>query len=94
MGQKEVPKYFLSFHRKAEKALEALDEKTKQRLLEDIGHLADFTGLKSHLDIVKMQGQKDYYRLRSGKLRTVFFVDQMSKTIIILKIGKRESAYE
>jgi mRNA-degrading endonuclease RelE of RelBE toxin-antitoxin system len=89
-----MPKYFLSFHRKAEKALDTLDEKTKQRLLEDIGYLENFTGLKSHLDIVKMQGQKDYYRLRSGRLRTVFFVDHASKQIIILKVEKRENVYE
>ena len=82
MGLKEVSKYSLSFHRKAEKSLEGLDEKTKQRLLDDIGDLANFTGLKSHLDIVKVQGQKDCYRLRSGRLRTVFFVDQGSKMIM------------
>ncbi len=94
MGPKEVPKYLLAFHRKAEKALNGLDEKTKQRLLEDIAYLANFTGLKSHLDIIKMLGQKDYYRLRSGKLRIVFFVDHMSKRIIILKVEKRENVYE
>jgi mRNA-degrading endonuclease RelE of RelBE toxin-antitoxin system len=54
MGQKEVPKYRLIFHRKAEKALDALDEKMKHRLLEDIGCLKNFTGFKSDLDIVKM----------------------------------------
>ena len=36
-----MPKYRLSFHRKAEKALDGLDEKAKQRLLEDIGCLID-----------------------------------------------------
>ena len=93
-GLSEVPKYRLVFHRKAEKALDGLDEKTKQRLLEDIAFLTDFTGLKSNLDIVKIQGQKGYYRLRSGKLRTVFFVHQESKTIFVLKIEKRENVYE
>ena len=94
MGQKNVPKYSLALHRKAEKTLDNLDEKTRYRLLEDIGYLANFTGLKSRLDITKMQGQKDFYRLRTGRLRTVFFVNQESKTIIILKIEKRENVYE
>jgi mRNA-degrading endonuclease RelE of RelBE toxin-antitoxin system len=94
MGQKRMPKYFLFFHRKAEKSLAGLDERTKQRLLEDIGCLASFTGLKSHLDIVKMQGHEDYCRLRSGKVRVVFFVDHASKRIIILKVEKRENVYE
>jgi mRNA-degrading endonuclease RelE of RelBE toxin-antitoxin system len=94
MGQKEVPKYRLIFHRKAEKALDALDEKMKHRLLEDIGCLKNFTGFKSDLDIVKMQGQKNFYRLRTQRLRTVFFVDQESKTIVVIKIEKRENIYE
>jgi len=89
-----VPKYRLIFHRKAEKFLDGLDEKMKQGLLEDILCLADFTGLKSHLDIVKLKGQKGFYRLRTGKLRTVFTVDKLSGTIIILKIERRERIYE
>lgn len=89
-----MPKYRLVFHRKAEKALDALDEKTKRMVLEDILCLADFTGLRSHLDIVKMEGQKDFYRLRTGKRRIMFALDKKSETIIILKIEHRERVYE
>jgi hypothetical protein len=35
-----------------------LDEKTKQRLLEDIGYLENFTGLKSHLDIEDARAER------------------------------------
>jgi mRNA-degrading endonuclease RelE of RelBE toxin-antitoxin system len=89
-----VPKYRLVFHRKAEKALDRLERKTKQRLLEDIRCLADFSERKSHLDVVKMEGMKDFYRLRSGRLRVMFTLDKPSGTIIILKIEQRERAYE
>jgi mRNA-degrading endonuclease RelE of RelBE toxin-antitoxin system len=89
-----VPKYRIVFHRKAEKALASLDKKTKQRLLEDILCLADFSERKSHLDIVKMEGLKGFYRLRSGRLRTMFALDKPSGTILILKIEQRERAYE
>ncbi len=89
-----MPKYRLVFHRKAEKALDGLDEKTKHVVLEDILCLADFTGLRSRLDIVKMQGQGNFYRLRTGKRRVMFAVDKKSETIIILKIEHRERAYE
>ena len=89
-----MPRYHLIFHRKAEKFLDGLDEKTKQGLLEDVLCLADFTGLRSSLDIVKLKGQKGFYRLRTGKLRTVFTVDKASRTIIILKIERRERIYE
>jgi mRNA-degrading endonuclease RelE of RelBE toxin-antitoxin system len=89
-----MPKYRLIFHRKAEKDLDALDGKIKQRLLEDIGRLENFTGLRTDLDIVKMKGQKNFYRLRTQKFRTVFCVEMASKTIIVLKIEKRENVYE
>ena len=78
-----MPKYRLIFHRKAEKALDGLDNKSKQRLLEDILCLADFAERKSRLDIVKMAGQKDFYRLRSGRIRILFALDKPSGTIII-----------
>ena len=89
-----MPKYRLVFHRRAEKALDGLDKKTKQGLLEDILCLTDFSERKSRLDIVKMEGLKGFYRLRSGRLRTVFALDKPSGTIIILKIEHRERAYE
>ena len=89
-----MPKYRLVLHRKAEKFLDDLDEKTKQRVLEGILCLADFSGRKRHLDIVKMEGQKDFYRLRTGKVRVMFSVEKKSGTIIILKIARREAAYE
>jgi mRNA-degrading endonuclease RelE of RelBE toxin-antitoxin system len=41
-----------------------------------------------------MKGQKDVYRLRIGNLRTIFTVDKETKTIIVLKIEKRENVYE
>ncbi len=82
------------FHRKAEKALDRLDKKAMQRLLEDILCLADFSERRSHLDIVKMEGMKDFYRLRSGRFRMMFAVDKTSGTIVILKIEQRERVYE
>ena len=89
-----MPKYRVVFHRKAEKALDGLDKKTKRKVLEDILCLADFSERKSHLDVIKMEGMKHFYRLRSGRLRTMFALDKPSGTIIILKIEQRERAYE
>jgi mRNA-degrading endonuclease RelE of RelBE toxin-antitoxin system len=89
-----VPKSRLVFHRRAEKALGGLDKKTKRMVLEDICCLADFSGPKSRLDIVKIEGMKDFYRLRSGRIRIMFALDKPSGTIIILKIEYRERAYE
>ncbi|MEM2999122.1 MAG: type II toxin-antitoxin system RelE/ParE family toxin [Candidatus Bathyarchaeia archaeon] len=89
-----MPKYRVVFHRKAEKALDGFDKKTQQRLLEDILCLADFSERRSRLDIVRLEGMKGFYCLRSGRLRVIFAVDKPSGTIIILKIEQRERAYE
>jgi mRNA-degrading endonuclease RelE of RelBE toxin-antitoxin system len=71
-----------------------MDIKMKQHLLEDIGGLENFTGLKTDLDIAKMKGQKNFYRLRTQRFRTIFCVEPASKIILILKIEKRENVYE
>jgi mRNA-degrading endonuclease RelE of RelBE toxin-antitoxin system len=89
-----LPNYRIFFHRKADKFLDNLDEKTKCRLLESILYLENFPEFDSNLDIVKMEGQKDFYRLRTGRIRTMFSVDKTTKTIIVLKIAQREAAYE
>jgi mRNA-degrading endonuclease RelE of RelBE toxin-antitoxin system len=40
------------------------------------------------------EGEKHQYRLRTGKLRTVFKVDQVAEAIFVQKIGYRENVYE
>jgi mRNA-degrading endonuclease RelE of RelBE toxin-antitoxin system len=94
MEPQKVPSYSIFFHRKANKFLESLDEQVKCKLLEDIVCLANFPELDRPLDIAKMEGQKGFYRLRPGKLRTIFTVDKVTKTIFVLKIAQREAAYE
>jgi mRNA-degrading endonuclease RelE of RelBE toxin-antitoxin system len=89
-----VPNYNILFHRKANKFLESLDEKTKRRVLEDILSLQNFPEFEKTPDIAKIEGQKDFYRLRTGKIRTIFSINKTTKTIIILKIAQREAAYE
>jgi mRNA-degrading endonuclease RelE of RelBE toxin-antitoxin system len=89
-----LPNYRILFHRKADKFLDNLDEKAKRRLLESILCLENFPEFDTNPDIVKMEGQKDFYRLRTGRFRTMFAVDKTTKTIIVLKIAQREAAYE
>ncbi len=46
------------------------------------------------LDIAIFEGEKYQYRLRTGKLRTIFKIDQVAETILVQKIGYRENMYE
>ena len=89
-----MPNYLIVVHRKADKFLDRMDEKTKKGVLQKILCLETFPNPNEHLDIMKIEGQKDFYRLRTGKFRVMFSVDKTTQTIIILKISQREAAYE
>jgi Cytotoxic translational repressor of toxin-antitoxin stability system len=89
-----MPRYRVSVHRKADKFLDCLDEKKRRHVLEDILCLETFPEFEKHVDIVKMQGFKNLYRLRTDDLRTIFSVNKERRIIVILKISEREAAYE
>jgi len=48
---------------------------------------------RKDLDIKKITGQKDFYRLRIGKVRAIFEVDKEKKEVWIRKVGYRASVY-
>ncbi len=45
------------------------------------------------LDLRKLRGYKDTFRIRVGKIRIVYSIDWGSKRIIVHFIGLREKAY-
>ncbi len=79
---------------KALKFLINLDEKTRKRVIVDLEGLACYPFWDGSLDIAIFEGEKYQYRLRTGKLRTIFKIDQAAETISIQKIGYRENIYE
>ena len=77
----------IKFHKKAEKYLLSLNKSDATRLHDAIENIP-------FGDIRKLQGTKDpvLYRLRIGKYRIVFCID--NKDIIILKIDTRGDVYK
>jgi mRNA-degrading endonuclease RelE of RelBE toxin-antitoxin system len=70
---------------KIDKALAKLSEKERlsmQTILRDIQ-----SGHTSHLDIKKLQGRDDVYRIRKGKMRIIF--QKKDSGIHILAVEKR-----
>jgi mRNA-degrading endonuclease RelE of RelBE toxin-antitoxin system len=94
MGHPSVAKYRLNFHRKIDKFLSELDEKRRHHLAEDIACLQTFPQFNKHLDLEKMQGRKNTYRLRTDDFRVTFEVNKDTQTIKVLKISRREAAYK
>lgn len=72
---------------KIDKSLSKLSKQKRQKLLEafEKARRGDITGL----DIKKLKGHKEIYRLRVGDTRLIFRV-LPSEDAIILHIGKRD----
>lgn len=47
----------------------------------------------SSLNIKKMRGSGDFYRIKTGKLRIIFQINHEIKGFIIRKIGYRKDVY-
>ncbi len=79
---------------KAAKFLNTLDKKRRLRIIRPLEDLADYPfALRQH-DIKKIQGREYTFRIRTGDIRAIFYVDKENETIVVLKIGYREAIYE
>lgn len=83
-------KYRVFIEKKALKQLEGIDIPTRKIIKEKIAKLKD--GFSIDLDIKKLKGYKNHYRLRIGKYRILFEL-QPKCTIIIYAILPRKKAY-
>jgi mRNA interferase RelE/StbE len=72
------------------KELSKLQKKSKDKIIEKLKLLEK--GFSPLLDIKKLKGYQNHYRLRVGKFRILFFLE--NSKIVVYKIGKRESVYE
>ena len=77
--------------KKALKELQSLPVKERELVKDRISKLAYFPLVR--LDVQKLGGYENVYRLRVGGYRVLFEYEKTKKTIRILKIGKRENVY-
>jgi len=78
--------------RKAKKQLGRMPEDARRRVFEALSIL-EKEGFSMELDIKKLQGYGNHYRIRIGKYR-VLFEFSVDKTIIVYAVLPRESAYK
>ena len=86
-----MPKYRVFLERKASRQLEKLDKDVRDRIVEALHVLRD-EGFSRKLDIVKLRGYKNYYRLRVGRYRILFELEA-ERTIIVYAVLPRKKAY-
>lgn len=79
-------------HRKAAKFLEDMSIRDRERVKEGLRGLRNFPQAVE-LDLVKISGERDVYRIRFGKFRALFKVYESEKAIVIVKIDHRKRVY-
>jgi mRNA interferase RelE/StbE len=80
--------------RRVLRALERFTLERKNRVKEVISTLKSDPIPFRRLDVAKLRGYENTYRIRVGDLRIVYEVNWDKKRILIHFIGSRERAYE
>ena len=84
-------KFRVLLHRKANEFLRVLGFEDRQRIVGKLKELEDFPTVR--LDIVKIAGEANTFRLRVGNYRALFKVYEQEKTIVVVKIDLRKRVY-
>ncbi len=87
-----MTKHEVYLTRKARKELEKLDPRTRERILNALIMLRDY-GFTQRLDIKKLRGYKNYYRIRIGRYRILFELEK-PRRVVVYAILPRKQAYQ
>ncbi|MEM1540999.1 MAG: type II toxin-antitoxin system RelE/ParE family toxin [Candidatus Bathyarchaeia archaeon] len=79
-------------HKKAHEFLKRISLEDKQRIVDKLRQLEDFPAIK--LNVVKIAGEANTFRLRVGKYRALFKVYEQEKIIVVAKIDTRKRIYQ
>ncbi|MEM1957354.1 MAG: type II toxin-antitoxin system RelE/ParE family toxin [Archaeoglobaceae archaeon] len=82
--------YKVKVHRDVEKFLNKIPKRDAERIREKILSLKDPFAQKPK----KVEGETDVFRIRVGKYRILFFIDEEMKTVVVSKVDRRERAYD
>ncbi|MCD6372967.1 MAG: type II toxin-antitoxin system RelE/ParE family toxin [Thermococcus sp.] len=77
--------------KKALKELQGIPQHEKELIKDRISKLSFFP--LAHLDVQKLKGYENVYRLRVGQYRVIFEYLKEDRVVKILKVGKRENVY-
>jgi mRNA interferase RelE/StbE len=79
-------------HKRAYDFLKSLEIEDRQRIIDKVKQLEDFPAVR--LDIVKIAGEADTFRLRVGNYRALFKVYEQEKIVVVVKIDIRKRIYQ
>jgi mRNA-degrading endonuclease RelE of RelBE toxin-antitoxin system len=89
------PKYKVVAHRRVQKFYISLkDENLKRAIINQMTKLEDYPLRLREMDTEKTKGLERTFRIRAGKYRIIFYVDNAEKTIYVTHAEARKKAYE
>ena len=87
-----MTKHPVFVERKAQKELKNAPKNDQQRILAVLKELEE-EGLVARLDLKKLRGYRQHFRIRLGDYRILFELS-VDRTIVVYSISPREKAYE
>ncbi len=85
--------YEVKFYKDALKNIQRLDKISRNRILDHIKILSE-NPKSDELDIKKMQGTENQFRLRVGPYRVVYSIFNDKLLIIVIRVGSRGDVYK
>ncbi|WP_159887372.1 type II toxin-antitoxin system RelE family toxin [Paenibacillus puerhi] len=85
--------YEIKIYKEVLKSIQKLDKPTRNRILDHINILAE-DPRHPELDIQKMQGIDNHFRLRVGSYRTICSIFDDQLIIVVIKVGSRGDIYK
>jgi mRNA interferase RelE/StbE len=82
--------YRVKVHRDVEKFLRKIPKHDAERIREKILSLRDPFSSNPR----KVKGEENTFRLRVGRYRILFFIDEEQKIVTVSKVDKRERVYD
>jgi mRNA interferase RelE/StbE len=82
--------YAVTFARSARKELEKIPSSAAQRIIERIEAL---TEIPRPSGVIKLQGNKNLWRLRIGDYRVIYSIDDPARVIDVSVVRHRRDAY-
>lgn len=83
--------FFVELSRRARKEFDSLNN---ARIHEVLEHLKSDPVPAKAYDVRKLEGSKDSFRIRVGKIRILYTIMWKDKVILVSRIEKRETVYD
>ncbi|WP_372947422.1 type II toxin-antitoxin system RelE family toxin [Mariniphaga sp.] len=86
--------YSLVIHKKAAKFLKSRNSSTKRIIVKKLELLKENPYTHQLLDIKKLIGVENVFRLRIGTIRIIYQIEKQELLILVISAGKRGDVYK